>query len=201
MRNQKHVMLLAGVCLLVVTLGTSRAEVTLSLLDSNTSLSNLTITPGQSFSLNAVVAGVTSPSLATYALEIATLPPGVTLSSFTETLPPGWENFANDPASRRYGALTFEGPFITGNATLVRANFTTPVGLAQGGYTINFVAPNPGFQELRDDTETAIPYTGVSFALNVVPEPSTAALILIGAAVMLWMARRRSQPARSFKRD
>ncbi len=191
MRSQQQLVLIA-IASLFVAVGATRAAVSLGLRDTNTGLSSLTISPGQGFSLNAVVSGLTTPAMATYALEIAALPAGASLGSFTETLPAGWDNFANDPTTRRYGALTFLGPEITGpDTTLVRANFTTLLSLAPGSYTIDFIAANPGFQELRSGAEVPIPYDDLSFALTVVPEPSTAMLMLLGLGAAFWTYRRR----------
>ncbi len=49
MKSRKYLVLKA-VAILLVALGTTRAAVTLSLLDTNTGLSNLTSSPGDAFS-------------------------------------------------------------------------------------------------------------------------------------------------------
>lgn len=188
----KKSVLLAGICLLA-TLGTSRAAVTLSLLNNATGLSSLSITPGQSFSLNGVVAGLTSPALDSFDFELASLPTGVTLGSFTNTLPSGWIDFEN-VAEKKYGGANFSGSSVTGSANLMRANFTTSGSLAPGVYIIDFVSTNPASQILRDSSAAAIPYTDNSFSLTVtaVPEPSTVGVSILLAAVvgLAWYRRR-----------
>jgi hypothetical protein len=192
----KKSVLLAGICLLAA-LGTSRAEVTLSLRNNGNDAPNLTIAPGDSFSLNAVVAGLTSLGLGHFELLFAPLPTGLTLSSFTDTLLSGWFTGPLDTTPNQWGGVYFNYPdteFI-GTATLVRANFTTSGSLSPGNYTIDFVPTSSPYQVLQAPVGPVfdIPYTDSSFSLTVVPEPSTAlvACALVGV-IALYGYRRRA---------
>lgn len=182
----------AGISLLAA-LGTGQAQVLLRLLDAGTGLSSLTITPGQSFSLNVQVSGLSSPALDNFDLQLAVLPMGTTISSFTDTVPTGWISLSDAP-TRKYGAGNISGTDLTGTSTLVQINLTTIGTMATGSYTVSFVAQNSASQDLRGSSNQSIPYIPSSFTLTVVPEPTTGVLMLIGLGGLcwhLWRGRRR----------
>lgn len=177
----------------------SQAAVVLSLVDTGTGMSSLSIIPGQSFSLNVLVGGLTSPGLDNFDLQLVTLPAGVAFTSPTDTVPAGWINLLPNPvsnptayaevlAARQYGASNFSGVDITGGATLVQLNFST-TGASAGNYPIDFIASTTF---LRDFSNVSIPYTTSSpFSLTVVPEPGSVSLLLsVGCFLLIWRRRR-----------
>jgi len=204
MNSIKKSVLLAGICLLAA-LGTSRAVVTLSLLDNATGLDSLSINPGDSFSLNVVVAGLIAPGLGHFEILFDTLPTGFSEITFTETLI-GWSTGPIlDPLPPNLPELPNQwggvgGSDITGTATLVRANFATSGSLAPANYTIDFIPQISQYQVLQESSGTNIPYNDNSFSLTVVPEPSTAVVAIMLVGVIGSYCYRRRALARASAR-
>jgi hypothetical protein len=178
-----------GICVLI-TMGSGYAQ-TLSLLNQGTGLSSLIITPGQSFSLDAQVSGITSPAVDAFDLKIASLPAGVSISNFNGTSPFSPSGWVGGPAGANgYDGGNFTGSDITGTAELVEINFTTLVSTTPGNYTINFIAAQSGSQDLLSASAGNISYIDNAFTLDVVPEPGTASLLLTGVLGCLLLSPR-----------
>lgn len=188
--NKLFLTLIAGASLLLTS--PLNAQVLLELVNPSTSTSSeiLTSPAETNFTLNIEVQYLTgTQALAGFDLTLASLPTGITLTSFTQVLP----NFTpndNSPTSFLYSAAdNSPNQDVTINATpisILQANFSTTSALAAGTYHIDFIAPG-FFQGLDDDNGNRISYTDEEATLVVenAPEPKTTILLLCGLAIIL----------------
>jgi len=165
-------------------------ETILSIINPGTLGSSITISPGDSFTAEVFVSNLSAP-LDGFDLQLNTLPAGMTLTSFTDEVPSGWIPLSN-VAQQQYGASNFAGSDISPSGELVLATFQTTSALGTGTDILSFIAPS-AFQELHDASQTNIPYTEEDLTVDVIPEPSTWALLLGGGVCLFVFARRRAR--------
>ena len=162
----------------------------LQIIDLSDSSSTVEITAGQSFTAEILAADLPTP-LDSFNLTFSTLPTGLTLTGFTDTIPSGWQAFSSVP-NLEYGGVNFSGSDITPSGELVWANFTSSSTMAPGDDIVTFTPPGL-LQNLNDSNGDPIDYTLQSLNVDVsspaVPEPST--WILFGfSAIALRILRR-----------
>ncbi len=188
-----------AICLAALLPISARADVHLSVLDTTGTNSVITAQAGQTITLEILVSGLTTNTpLASFDLYFL-IPSQLTFSSFNAvTLPTGWDAPYINTNNMLYGSFdtSLTNNNITSTAALVNLTLTVNSSDALGSYTLSLLDTTNtdlmSYDASSPTYTTPISYTADSFTLNVVPEPSTWAVLIIGMAGLLIVRYRRS---------
>lgn len=182
-------------CLLAMT--SPGKAVTLSLVDpANTNSAVLTVVAGSTFSVSAIVRGLTSDRpLDSFDIQLAALPSGLTLTSIASPLSSaGWfvtNKLASNSSSGYASDLAYD---FYADTTVVNYSISVDALTAPGTLTLDFSTDSMK-NALYDPAGLTIDFSKIGASVTVVPEPGSLALVLLGLGGMV--LRRRSPAVRN----
>lgn len=196
---KSHRLPILAVLFIALGLSAKAQSASLQILNPATLGSTLSFTAGQSFNAEIFVSALPTP-LDSFNLTFASLPSGLTLNGFTDTVPSGWLPFSS-VAGLQYGGVNFSGSDITPSGELVLASFTSSSSMPSENVSLTF-APMGSLQNLNDSGGNTIAYTPQALNLVVTASPEPSSWILLGlGAVALRLALRKTKVPGEFRPD